>query len=241
MIKIAICDDNVEMGQRIEAEVKQLLAAKQRICEEQVFCDGKYLWYEIQDGAHFDLILLDIEMPEMDGISLANLIKMHLPNCLIIFITSHDRYVYDSFKVQPFRFIPKQFLEERLAEAVLDAVIWIEKNACRYYQAENQQGLERIPIGEILYIWHSGKYAYIERLNGEYVKVRKPLKQVYGELPDGDFTWLEKGSICNLAQIRKVTGSEVILMNGNSLKVSRDRLTEVKAQIRRYWTNPEDK
>ena len=235
MFSIAICDDDMVMGRHIEEEVQYLLKQKNLVYNKQLFSDGRCLLYEIQDGTHFDLLLLDIEMPGLDGISLTNKVKEYLPNCLIIFITSHDKYVYDSFKVQPFRFIPKQFMKERLPEAIFDAIVLYKKNVCRFYQVGNQQGLEKIPIGEIAYIWHQGKYAYVERMNSHTTKVRKTLKQVYEELPQGDFVWLDRGCICNLAHIAKVSSGEVILTNNKNLQVSRERLTEVKGKIRSYW------
>lgn len=235
MISIAVCDDNVEIGRKIAEKVQCILKAKKLVFEVQLFSDSQFLFYEIQDGTNFDLLLLDIEMPEIDGISLTNKIKEILPNCLIIFITSHDKYVFDSFKVQPFRYIPKRYIKDRLPEAVLEATMWIEKSNCRYYPAENQQGMERIYIVDIGYVWHKGKYAYIEKLNGECVKVRKTLKQVFEELPVNDFVWLDRGCICNLSRIVKVEGSDAILSNDRKLQISRDRLTEVKNQIRKYW------
>ena len=53
-------------------------------CKKSVFTNSKALLYEIEDGTYFDLLLLDIEMPEMDGIDLTGKIKKHLPDTLVI-------------------------------------------------------------------------------------------------------------------------------------------------------------
>ena len=240
MIRIAICDDDAEMRQRIQKSVRIILVEKHIVYQQKLFSGGDYLLYEIQEGAHFDLVLLDIEMPGIDGISLANKIREKLSNCAVIFITSHSQYVYDSFKVSPFRYIPKQCFEEKIDEAISSVIVWIEDNVHRYYAVENQKGMQMIPIGDIINIWHYGKYAYIERKKGDSVKVRKTLKRIYAELPEGDFIWLDKGRICNLGQIMKVNGNEVVLLNGSLLSVSRDRVSEVKAQLRDYWLIDED-
>lgn len=241
MIRIAICDDDAAMRTRIEQSVKNILIEKHIVYKLQLFDAGDFLMYEIQEGAHFDLMLLDIEMPGIDGISLANKIREKLSSCAVIFITSHSQYVYDSFKVSPFRYIPKQCFEEKIDEAVSSAIVWIEENIHRYYTAENGKGIELIPIGDINHIWHYDKYSFIERKNGENVKVRKTLKKIFSELPEGDFIWLDKGCICNLGQISKVNGSDVVLLSGRVLNVSRDRVSEVKAYLRDYWSIDEDK
>lgn len=235
MISIAICDDEPQAGSALAKSVQGIFSEKGIACEIKLFSDSMRLMQEVEKHTDFELFLLDIEMPQLDGIRLAEKIKKRQPNCLIIFITSHDRYVYDSFKVQPFRFIPKSWMEERLPEALSEAHVWIEKNIHIFYCIENQKGTEKIPIGEIVYIWHRGKYAYIEKMNGESSKIRKTLKQVFEELPKEDFAWIDKGCICNLSHIMKISGADVIFENGKRLAVSRDRLTEVKEKLRRYW------
>lgn len=236
MLKIAICDDEIEKGRQIDAWLNQCFNGKGIIYEKQLFSNSKALWYEIDDGTKFDLLLLDIEMPQLDGISLTEQIKTYLPDALVIFITSYEKYVYESFKVQPFRFIPKRYLKSMLPSALEDARNLLMKNQDRFLIAENQDGIEKIPTRSILYIWHREKYAYIERSNGETSKVRKTLKQVYEMLPEGDFVWIDRGCICNLAQISKITDGYIVLVNSMKLQGSRDRITEVKNIFRKYWT-----
>lgn len=239
MFSIAICDDDVVMVRHIDESVQSLLKTKQLVYNIQLFSDSQCLLYEIQDGAHFDLLLLDVEMIGMDGISLTNRARMYLPDILVIFVTSHDKYVYDSFKVQPFRFIPKVFLKERLPEAIFSAVAWYKKNICRFYPIEYRQGIVKIPLTEIMFIWHQGKYAYMERMDRQAIKIRKALKEIYEELPQGDFVWLDRGCICNLAHIAKFSNDGVVLTNDKMLQVSRERLTNLKVQIKRYWLTKE--
>lgn len=235
MIKIAMCDDDLEKGEAIESLLTAWMNENQRAYEKQRFSSSKGLLYEIEDGTEFDVLLLDIEMPELDGIDLTEQIKNFLPDVLIIFITSHERYVYESFKVQPFRFIPKKYLERMLPLALKDAVEWFEKCEGKYLYIENQEGMEKIPARSITYIWHREKYAYVERTNGNRAKVRKTLKQIYEELPKEDFIWIDRGCICNLIQISKIDKGDVLLTDGTRHPVSRDRLTDVKSTLRKYW------
>ena len=241
MIRIAICDDDIEKGKLIENWVMTWMDARRGNYEMQLFTSSRGLLYEIEDGTDYDLLLLDIEMPELDGMQLTEHIKMYLPDVLTIFITSHEKYVYESFKVQPFRFIPKKYLERMLPLALRDALEWLEKCEGKYIYAENQEGLEKIPTRSITYIWHKEKYAYIEKTNGERTKVRKTLKQVYGELPQEDFVWIDRGCICGLMQISRINNGDIVLTDGTRLQVSRDRLTDVKNRLRKYWIGKEEK
>lgn len=235
MIKIAICDDEIKKESRIDCLVEKCLSNYQGIYEKQLFSSSRGLLYEIQDGTSFDLFLLDIEMPELDGLELTEKIKNYFPDVLVIFITSYEKYVYESFKVQPFRFIPKKFLNEMLPAALNDAIELLKKFEDKYFYAENGMGMEKIPMRSITYIWHREKYAYIEKITGTNTKVRKTLKQVYSELPSGDFVWIDRGCICNMMQISGISRGDVLLTDGTRLQVSKDRLTEVKTLLRKYW------
>lgn len=240
-VNIALCDDEAEKGKQIDTCVENWLTVHEKDYTKQIFSSSRGLLYEIEDGRNFDLLLLDIEMPDLDGMELTERIKKYLPDVLIIFITSHEKYVYESFKVQPFRFIPKKYLEKMLPSALEDAFIYLEKCLDKYFFAENQGGLEKIPTKSITHIWHKEKYAYIEKTNGERTKVRKTLKQVYEELPKEDFVWIDRGCICNLLQVSKINNGDIVLTDGTRLQVSRDRLTEVKTALRKYWKGRDNK
>ncbi len=240
MIRIAICDDDLDKGQGIYSKVRCLVKKYHGNYQIRLFSDSKALLYETEDGTDFDLLLLDIEMPEIDGMQLTELIKGYLPDVLVIFISSHEKYVYEAFKVQPFRFVPKTFIDRMLPLAIEDAIEYLKKTEGKYICVDNQEGLEKIPTKCITYIWHKEKYAYIEKTNGERAKVRKTLKKIYEELPSGDFIWIDRGCICSLLQISRIYQGNIILKDGMRLMVSRDRLTEVKDTIRRYWLGKED-
>lgn len=235
MIRFAICDDDVENGKEICSRLDEWMDSNHKCCEKYVFTESRGLLYEIEDGTTFDVLMLDIEMPVMDGIELTEKIKNYLPDALIIFITSHEKYVYESFKVQPFRFIPKKYLTQMLPTTLKDTIEVFEKCEGKYLYVENQEGMEKIQVRSITYIWHHEKYAYIERTNGNRAKVRKTLKQVFEELPQEDFIWIDRGCICNLMQISKIDKGEVVLTDGTRHTISRERLAEVKSTLRKYW------
>lgn len=239
MIRIGICDDSAEQGQLLHCLLKEYMMSIQINYRCEFFDNGMALLYEIEDGNGFDILLLDIEMPELNGIELTGQIKKRMPDVLIIFVSAYEKYVYDSFRVQPFRFIPKSQIAQMLVLALEDAVREIQHCEKLFYLVENQQGMERIPVKTIVYVWHHEKYAYIEKTDGEHTKVRKTLKQVYGELPKDDFVQLDRGYLCNLSHIENIKGDTVRLSTGEQLQISRERITALKDQVRRYWIQGE--
>lgn len=235
MISIAICDDDEESLHIVKKIVDECFHNMGQPYNKCIFKDSKSLYYEIEEGNVFDLLILDIEMPHIDGIELTNRVKEFLPNALIVFVTNYEKYVYESFKVQPFRFVPKKNCQTMLRDSVIDAYSVYKKNVNQYIVIENHAGIEKVQISQVQYIWHSGKYAIIEMENGNQTKTRKTLKQVFEILPKNDFVWIDRGCICNLMKIAKIQNGDIYLNDGTRLQVSRDRLVEIKQILRKYW------
>ncbi|MBE5922695.1 MAG: response regulator transcription factor [Lachnospiraceae bacterium] len=234
MINIAICDDSQAELEAVYDEVEHYFSKTYYTYQVQKFNQSKALWYEIDDGKSFDILLLDIEMPEMDGFDLAYKVKQKRPETLIIFITFDEKYVYEAFRVQPYRFIPKKRMQDMLPRALAEAIGTLNKQCERVFLVKNQQGVEKIPIKNIVYIWHHEKYAYIEKSDNQNTKVRKTLKEIYERLPQNNFLWLDRGCICNLAYITKIKGDCAYLTNGEVQQIGRERIREAKERLYKY-------
>ena len=235
MIHIAVCDDDQKDLEEIDSMVRECCSQAENVYHREIFERSVELIDEIGKGKYFDIFLLDIEMPQIDGMELAARLRDYLPQAVVIFITSHEKYVYKSFEVQPFRFIPKSRMRRMLPSAIEDALRFVTEQEKEFYIVENQKILGKIPIRNILYVWHKGKYGYIEKADGGNIKVRKTLKQIFEELPAGDFVWADRGCIVGAMQIDSITSTEIVLTNGKRISVSQDRLVNVKNQIRDYW------
>lgn len=235
MIRIAICDDDRHMVMQNEEIVKKTLQACGIGYEIVTYTRSSNLLSDIaEDQFFYDLILLDIEMPEVSGMELAGKIKEYLPNVKIIFITSHVEYAIDAYELSVFRYVPKSNVKERLEAAVEDASKLLELEAGQEYTIQTNNRLERIRYKDILYIVRDGKNAEIVS-NTSTSKVRKSLQQVYEELDAPEFIFIERGCIVNIIHIMKIQDSMVCLKNQEMLPISRSHLQDVKQQIAQFW------
>lgn len=236
MVRIAICDDEKEAVVQHEDIVKNSLQSCGIGYEIVTYTQSSNLLFDITDDSFFyDLILLDIEMPEISGMELSEQIKPCLPNVKIIFITSHIEYAVDAFELSIFRYVPKHDLTKRLVSAVIDAAKLIELEAGREYIIQAAGRMEKIPYKDIFYIQRDGgKNVVICSLLG-MSKVRKSLQQVFAELQTQEFIFIDRGCIVNIIQIMKISDNMAYLKNGETLPISRSHLQEVKKQINRFW------
>lgn len=235
VIQIAICDDEETAVSLHEGIVKRCLQGCGSSYKITTYTQSNNLFYDItEDDFFYDLILLDIEMPNLSGMEIPGKIKPYLPGVKIIFITSHIEYAIDAFELSIFRYVPKDNLEKRLVAAVTDAAKLIELEAGQEYTIRTNSRLERIPYKAICYIQRDGKNASIVSDAG-VSKVRKSLQQVYEELNAQEFIFIDRGCIVNIIQVMKINDGMAILKNGEQLPISRSHLQEVKQKINRFW------
>lgn len=235
MLRIAICDDdkNAVLAHRKMAEI--CLREGESVGEIQVYTNSDNLLCDItEDNFFFDLILLDIEMPGVTGMEIAEKIKPFLPNVKIIFITSHIEYAIDAFELSVFRYVPKNDIDKRLPSAIRDALKLIELEEGKVYTIQTNSRFEKIPYREIYYIEREGKNASITTVRG-VSKVRKSLQQVYEELGAEEFIYIDRGCIVNLIHIMQIKDGMAVLNNNLVLPISRSHLQGVKEQMNAYW------
>lgn len=235
MIYIAICDDDKRSVEVLENKVSAWLRENNKRVEVHTYTQSQMLQYDIEEGQHYDLILSDIEMPQIDGMDLAAYMKRYLPDALIIFITSHLKYAVDAFELSIFRYIPKNMIGEKLSRALTDAVKMIELQENEYYCIQTAGRVEKIPYRQILYIYRQGKNAVFSLKDGKETRVRKSLSQVFQELKSEDFFYVDRGDIVNLAYVMNIRNSMIELKDGSRLPVSQGKLEEVKERLGKFW------
>lgn len=236
MIQIAVLDDELRDAEENERIIRCSLSAAGMSCHIMRYTKSGNLVADIvDDGIHYDIIVLDIEMPGITGMEVPNLIRPYLPNVRVILTTSHLEYVLDAFELSVFRYVPKTELDTRLASAVVDAAKLAALEDGGEYIISHAGRIEKIRHGDILYVQRgSGKNSAIHTKSGVST-VRKPLGQIHAELSSPEFIFSERGTIVNIIHVMKIERGTLQLANGEKLPVSRAHLSEVKRQICRFW------
>lgn len=235
MIRIAVCDDDTDSILKNHIILKNCLSHLKAVAEIQTYSSGQMLLRDIlDDHIFFDLILLDIEMPDISGMEIVQAIKPQLPNVKVIFITSHVKYAIDSFELSIFRYVPKNDLEKRLTYAVTDALKLIMLEDDKNYTVLTANRMEKVRFCDIFYILREGKNAALHTSQG-IIMVRKSLLTVYEELGAEEFIFIERGCIINLIHITQIKNSNLYLKDGTVLPISRSHLRNVKMAVNSYW------
>lgn len=222
-MKVAVCDDNKSMLEFIYTQVAENLNYCGTTYEISTFLNGNEFVIQ-HESAPFDVVFLDIKMPDIDGFEVAKRIRSSSDKTQIIFVTTEDSLVYDSFDYQPFYFIPKTNLET--LKSKLKSVIkkFVERTA------QNRKIRLLLPHGEEKYIYSDSiLYAfsnsnYLNIICGvEIINIREKINVFFEKLPQQTFARIHNRYIVNMHQIAAVDFSQlkIIMQNETILDISR--------------------
>lgn len=113
MYNIAICDDEIKTLENIATMIKDKFSSM-NIEGNYNTCNYPEELLKILDKEKIDVLFLDIDMPKISGMDIGQYILNKSMDTLLIFVTSHDALVYESFKYHPFGFIRKSHLEDEI-------------------------------------------------------------------------------------------------------------------------------
>ena len=226
---IGICDDEEIILEKISQLINDKF--KEINCDYNInkFNDPKEL-IEYHSREYFDIVFLDIDMPKINGIEAAQNIKVKNPNTVIIFITGKDEFVFESFKVQPFRFIRKSKLAEEISEAIIEVNKLLEKNSYKIKIIIDKKTYE-IDINSILYIESNRNYITINTVNDKQYKYKDSINQREHELEGYGFIRIHSGYLVNERYIQRLNKDNVIIKNNQKIPMSRSRIQYVQQKL----------
>ncbi len=232
--RVGICDDEEEDIRRIEEALRSALKRAgepvRLLCSS--FRNGAEL-YAAARGEAFDLLFLDIEMPEPGGFELAERISMDCPQTGLVFVSAHESFVFDAPEYSPLWFVRKSCLEGDLFRALRKYLRDTAYMDVRYKLKEGR-GFRELLVRDILYVEGSGHDLTIRKTDGGCLRKYGSLKAMEEELADGHFLRIHKNYLVNQDYIREVGTREVYLTNGEVLEMGRDRKKEIRSAMQQY-------
>ncbi len=240
-MKIVIVDDNAEFAQKIERIVRDFFEKTQEKLDVKIYNNGYTLLNDLEENKNYDIYFFDVEMPMIDGLTLAQKVKAVEEDAYIVFVTSHEKYAIPSYKIRANYYILQEEYKEELVK-VLER-IWGEiqlermRQDTQYYVIQNEVRSHRIRYDDILYLTKEKKYTVMHCRKDDY-KERNSLDNVFQKLPGESFIYIDRGCIVNLRYVVEMTPGEITLFDGVRyvpLTVSRRMNTEVKERLAKYW------
>ena len=215
--KIALCDDEEALLRLVSGLVGEWAAARQTVCGFETFPSAVAFLFQYQEDKSYDILLLDIEMTGMDGVTMAKAVRREDETVQIIFLTGYSDYILEGFEVAALHYLMKPVDREKLFTVLDRAVEKLRKNE-RALTLELPGELVRVPLYEIRCLEVRQNYVTVHAK--EDYTVKKPLGEFQREL-DERFFRTGRSCIVNLACVRRVTRTEVFLDGGLTMPLSR--------------------
>ena len=178
-----------------------------------------------------DAVFLDIQMPGLTGIELAQVLSRFRTPPAAVFVTAHDQHAVDAFELNAVDYVLKPVRQERLAEAVRRVLA-----STRTENTEEQVPVERggvtrfVPLSQIRYVEAEGDYARLHT-TGESHLVRIPLTQLEQDWADAGFVRIHRSILIAIGSVDEVHvdgGRCSVVIDGHELQVSRRHTRELR-------------
>lgn len=212
MLNIAIVDDDLQIQNYIHSILEKFLFGFDFEYSIKDFNDSVDFYNYVQNGACLDIALLDIDMPNLNGIDLAKKLFFIGSNITVIFITSHSELMSKSFGFNVFSFIKKEDIKAQLNKCLLNFLNLNDK--LKYIQFKVDDGLVKFPLSSIIAITLEQRKVYVYLTNKSKIKVyATTLQMILDEIDDLYFMKVNRSTIINVRFIESTRNLKIKIQN----------------------------
>lgn len=230
-LKFAICDDDANQRHYISNIVSDWSKKNHHLIEIYEYPDAKSFLFTYETEKDFDILLLDVEMPEISGVQLAKDIRRENNTVQIVFITGFYEYFSDGFDVSALHYLIKPVNNQKL-NPVLDKAVHNLAHRQRNLLLSTADGDFKVSLADIVYVESENVYVNVHTSTTVY-RTRMSLGK-FSEQLDETFFKIHRSYIVSLKYIKKITRTEVAMSNGNTLPISRGLYDSVHAALVKY-------
>lgn len=230
MIKIAVAEDEDSCVETVKEFIADYSKEKGILIDIDIFHNGEQLVFNYQPD--YDIILMDIEMPGMDGMTAAEKIREKDKDVIIIFITNMAQYAIQGYRVRARSYILKPVNYYGFTLELSDAIASLDKKKEESILIQGEDGLLRVRLGEILYL-ESQKHMIIFHTKERVLQMRATMKEMEKRLGRSYFVRCNVSYLVNLTHVSGIEGDMVIIGN-ERVPVSRQKRKTFLAALSEY-------
>jgi len=225
--RFAICDDDSEYTSYLEQLAARWASQAGAEAEMERFPSAEAFLFRYEERRDFDVLLLDIEMAGMDGVTLARTVRKTNDDIQIVFITGYTEYIAEGYEVSALHYLTKPVDEEKFFQVLTRAVSRLKRNE-PVLTLDLPGETVRVPLGKIRWLEVSHNYVTLHA-DRDY-SVKRPLGELEREL-DSRFFRAGRSFVVNLAYIRRVTRTEAELTSGERIPLPRGQYDRLNRAI----------
>lgn len=229
MIKVAFCDDDMSVLNELKELLDQYRTKYNQEIKYVAFHSSLELLAEIEKGVRYDILFLDVIMPNENGIGIAKEIRQYDNVIKIIFLTSSSEFAVQSYTVGAYFYQMKPIWEENFFR-LMDAAI----SECRREQQNSlilrcKSGISRIELGRLEYCEVLGRTLLFYMENGNVLKSTGSMDKLYGQLLQYEnFIRPHRSFLINMEYIREISYKAITMENLTKIPIPHGKCSEIK-------------
>ena len=231
MIKIAIVEDEAMYAKQLEEFLHQYEKENGEAFDITIYSDGDQIVNKYR--SQYDIILMDVEMKFMDGMSAAEEIRKMDSEVVIIFITNMTQYAIRGYEVDALDYVLKPVSYFAFSQKLKRAVSRIKKRSSKYITLAVKGGVIRVDLDDIYYVESAGHNLLYHMGNATHL-TSGTMKSAEEQLAEYGFS---RGNTCYLINLAHVDGiqDKCAVVKGERLQISRPRMNAFMRELTRYW------
>ena len=236
MLHVAICDDDKVLLDNLNREVDLWAQEEQALCSVELFATAEAFLFAWEEKRDIEVLLLDIEMPGMDGMELARRLRRRGDRLGIIFVTGNPDFALEGYDLEAVSYLVKPVKRDRLRSALNRAK----------KQAGSREALlvtiaagevERVYVSDICLLESSGHETVLMMRDGRHIVCREPLRQLEQELEERSEAFFKphRSYMINLGYVERMTKKDVQMEGGMPVPIARGKWEELNQAYMRYF------
>ena len=225
-MRILICDDEAKYVNELKVHVQEYMKNHFIQCSIDTSSSPKEV---LKKNETYDLVFLDIQMPEINGLEIAHKLKERNSKVVIFFVTAFNKYQDDAMDLQIFRFFEKPFDVKRLYSSLDKAMEYIDGSYVDVFVQNNTEHT-RILVDDIIYIKRDNRKNYLFTKDNTYI-IRESIMEWSNKLPTTFFYLVHKSFLVNLHYVTKYNYTELFLNGTIRVPIA----SRKQAEFHKFW------
>ena len=235
--RVAIVDDSAKDAEFVQGILNSWSNQRRADIRGELFSSAESFLFRYAEDKSWDILLLDIEMGAMDGVSLAKKIRQDNDSVQIVFITGFADYISEGYDVSALHYLMKPVKQDKLF-GVLDRAVAAMQKTERVILLPVGGEMLRLPVSHVQYV-EAFSHTVAIVTGTDTIQVKMPISEIEKMLGDG-FIRSHRSYLVGLRHIARLSKTEVVLDNGKSLPLSRSAAAPVHKAFILYYTGDKD-
>lgn len=232
--RIAVCDDEQSQLQNLTKKLSLYAKAHHVSFHIDTYPSAEAFLFAFEENRNIDLLLLDIEMAEMNGIELAKKVRADNETIQICFITGYPDYMNQGYDVEALHYLIKPVSTDKLFE-VLDRFMKAMETQPRFFLFSVGKEVVRLYEKELFYGEAQGHYIVLHTKQGE-LKLRMTMPELEKQLGEGFFR-ASRSFVVNLRYVTRITKNDVVLEDGTAVPLGKGLFDQANTALITFLRN----